>query len=229
MKAILLLHGFKRNGEDDFGQVHDFFLSLGVDKVYAEEWFDNYDKKTMTLKYFEARTKEIAKKILNDGVTELKIVTYSTGVMLTPNICNILKNIDIKIYSIVPPIKIPLSRWVSSGFNSLKIQKKLKKKMGKERYKRLKTASIENRTREKYPIRISVFINEVRMRQWKKVIANPNIEYLISRVDEFIDAEKVEAILTKNKRKITVREFSHAEALKRDKEVALEWLKEVMK
>lgn len=229
MKAILLLHGFKRNDEDDFGQIHDFFLTLNADKVYNEVWFENYDVKTLNKKYFIWRSKDIAKKIKEDGITELNIVAYSSGIFLVPIIKKELSEIKVNTFSIATPLKIKFARWIPASINSYKMQKKLKKKMGKERYARLKDRAEATKTREKHPIKIMTFINKIRLKYRKDIINDKDIKYLISPTDEYMKTSATNKILSKRNRHITLTDFSHLEIMKSQKDIVIEWINKEMK
>ncbi len=227
-KAVLLLHGFKRNNKDDFEEVMPFIETLGFDKIYNEVWFDNYDKKTLDYKYSLKRVEEIVELINNDKHEEVTIIAYSTGSLIGALISEKLTAKNVDYYSITPPYKIYFWRYISLAFKLLKMDKKLRKRLGEERYTRLKQKQIETKTIEQYPISIIVFISHQIIRRYKNSLKKiENGKFLLSSTDDKVVVKVTNKVVSKNKtNKITVKEFNHDNILRGEKEIFIEWMKE---
>ncbi len=225
-KAVLLLHGFKRNNKDDFEEVMPFIETLGFDKIYNEVWFDNYDKKTLDYKYSLKRVEEIVELINNDKHEEVTIIAYSTGSLIGALISEKLTAKNVDYYSITPPYKIYFWKYISLAFKLLKMDKKLRKRLGKERYTRLKQKQIETKTIEQYPISIIVFISHQIIRRYKKSLKKiENGKFLLSSTDDKVVVKVTNKVVSKNKtNKITMKEFNHDNILRGEKEIFIEWM-----
>lgn len=228
---LLLLHGFKKNGVDDFEKVTSFFNENLKDyEILNEEWFDNYNLATMKRKYFLKRVNEISDLINVEKPDKLIIVAFSTGSIIASLIVKKIKISNVSIFSIVPPIKINFSKWLPIAWKQFKSNKKLKKKLGKKRFKRIKEKQQENKKIEKYPIRIINFINLVRLRYRKKILKhNFKILFLFSENDTFVKTAAILKKIDKNKYDITVKKFDHDQILKKNNSIFIEWFEEKYK
>ncbi len=227
-KAVLLLHGFKRNNKDDFEEVMPFIETLGFDKIYNEVWFDNYDKKTLDYKYSLKRVEEIVELINNDRHEEVTIIAYSTGSLIGALISEKLTAKSVDYYSITPPYKIYFWRYISLAFKLLKMDKKLRKRLGEERYTRLKQKQIETKTIEQYPISIIIFISHQIIRRYKNSLKKiENGKFLLSSTDDKVVVKVTNKVVSKNKtNKITMKEFNHDNILRGEKDIFIEWMNE---
>ncbi len=230
-KAVLLLHGFKRNNKDDFEEVMPFIETLGFDKIYNEVWFDNYDKSTLDYKCSLKRVEEIVELINNSNHEEVTIIAYSTGSLIGALISEKLTTRKVNYYSITPPYKIYFWRYISLAIKLLKMDKKLKKRFGEERYNRLKEKQIENKTIEQYPISIIVFISHQIIRRYKNSLKKiENGKFLLSSTDDKVVVKVTNKVVSKNKtNKITMKEFNHDNILRGEKDIFIEWIKDNIK
>lgn len=231
-KAILLLHGFKRNDIDDFSDVVDFIEEISkqidAEKIYNETWFENYKKDTLNLNYFDKRVNEIVQLIENDSIEELTIICFSTGTIIGSIIASKLKDVKINFFGVAPTLKAHILKWRKTLIKMKKNETQLKNRLGLERYERLKQKKIENRVIEKYPVKIIFFI-------WKKIIGKrkkellkiKNAKFLIAEDDHIVKSCVAIKKLSKNEgNEITVKDFSHDLILRKEKEIFKDWLKE---
>ncbi len=226
--TILLLHGFKRNGEDDWAQLHDFFSEFEVDHVYNEHWFENHDKETLNLNHFYNRSTEIAMKINADHTDKLIIVSYSAGVTFASNLVEKLNVKEVEFIGVVPTLKIHLVKWLKTLTKMRRANKNLKAKLGKERYHRLIKKQKEERKMEKYPYAIFNFMFfKVISKHGKQLAKIKNAKFLVSRHDHIAKAKHSIKKLEKDNH-IIVADFEHDLILKRDKHIFQEWFKSVV-
>lgn len=223
MENLLLLHGFKRAGEDDFLQITPFLSQFNL---YNEEYFDNYDLKTLNKKYLLKRIDEIANKINSDGIEDLTIIGYSAGAIIAPLIKKKLNIKNVLILAIVPPIKVLFSKWLFKPMANIRKSNKIKSKIGKERYEQLKNKKVKQF--EKYPLRIMSFINNTRLKYRKFILKEDNIIFLFSKNDEFIKTKSCVKLILKNKQEFSILEFSHSEIMKSQKDIFIKWFEEVI-
>lgn len=227
-KAILLLHGFKRNNVNDFEQVEDFISEiskeLNVSEVYNEIWFHNYEKKTLSLKYFDKRAKEVAKKISDAKIDELIVIGYSTGTIFAANVIEKLNIAKVQFLGIAPTFKPHIWKWRKTLKKMKQVEKELIKKLGKERYKRIKKAKHNENDAEKYPLKIIFYL-------WKKVIGKrkgplekyKGGKFLIAKDDHIVKSDVAIKILSKSN-EITVEDFVHDLITRKEKQILIDWL-----
>lgn len=228
-KTILLLHGFKRNGVDDFEQLHDYFSQYKNEyEIINETYFDNYDKKTLTDKYLNKKVDSIAERLKDKE--QVIFMGYSTGSIIAAMVADRLpKTVDYYIWAMVPPIKIVLMKWVPMGYRIWKKEKVLKKKMGNERYEALKSKAQANKTIEKYPVTISKYINVLRKKYQKLLLRQKNTSYLLAKDDKFVHTPRIIKKLNKYNRDYEILIFSHNLLLNRDKQIFIEWFEKKIK
>lgn len=221
---ILLLHGFKRNDENDFEELEEYF-DKKYDLVMNEVYFENYKKETLNEKHVHNVVSEIAKKINYIKPKRFDILGYSTGSIVAPLVkSKISKDIKVTIFSISPPTTILLAKWVPESINSLKMNRKLKNKMGKERYNRLKKVQEEHKTIEKYPVKIAIFINSFRKKYRKNLYKETDIYFLLSSIDTFVKTKTINKRLSKFNHNITLTKYKHEEITRKDKEILINWI-----
>lgn len=222
-KTLLLLHGFKRNGIDDFKNIHEYLSKYEKDfNIINETYFDNYKKETLNVKYLNEQVNRIANSL--KGQKEVIILGYSTGSVIASMVVNRLSS-DVKtyIYAMVPPIKIVFAKWIPMGFEIRKKEKQLKKKLGKERYKYIKEKSQANKNLEKYPVYISLYINKLRKKYRNLLLKQENATYLLSEEDLYVHTKKIVKKLKKYNREYEVKKFTHDLLLSRDKDIFIKW------
>lgn len=228
-KTILLLHGFKRNGVDDFEKTHPYFEQYKNEfNVINLTYFENYDKSTLNDKYLN--------KVVNDIVDQLKdqeeviMMGYSTGGIIGAMIASRLpKNVKTHIFAMMPPIKIVFAKWIPMGFRIITKERKIKKRIGKERYTKIKKSRQENRNMEKYPVTISIYINKLRKKYQKLLLNQENIHYLLAAEDTYVNTPKIIKKLEKRHRDYEIRKFKHDLLLKSEQYVFEEWFEDKFK
>ncbi len=234
-KAILLVHGFKRNDVNDFEEVQDYIdglaSKLGVEKIYNEVWFENYKKETLNLEYFDKRVNEVSELINKENYDEIYIIGYSTGTLFSTNLIQKLNIEKINFYGIAPPTKAHILKW----FKTLRVlrskEKELKKKLGKERYARIKKAQHDNQVKEKYPMKIIFFMfRGVIAKRKKYLLKTKNAHFLVAKDDHIIKANKAIKQLSKNgTNTIEVKDFTHDLILRKNKQIFYDWMDKVFK
>ncbi len=181
---LILIHGLKKHNENVFGEFEKFLQENEAIKkfnIINFYYYDNLDKNTINHKLFK---EEINKILKEHSDKETYVLSYSMGstaaLTLTSNFPNITK-----IYALVPVFKITQGLWIKKIFTNLKKAKKLKKKLGKERYLRLKALK-EKGGSEKYPIRLITQIDLFRKKNKKEVknLKNKKIKIIFSTNDE---------------------------------------------
>ncbi len=161
-KSLIFIHGFKKHKENIFQSLeekllqNDFFADF---KIINLNYYDNLDKKSINNQLF--------KTIIIDKLEELKdedvfIVGYSVGGLVSLTLTQKYPNIK-KIVALAPVYKIAFFSWPTKIINNYKTSLKIKKKVGKERYQRLKLLQKKGIS-EKYPIRITTQINYFRLK-----------------------------------------------------------------
>lgn len=225
-KAILLLHGFKRNDVDDFEEVHEFINTLGAEKVYNEIWFDNYDKETLNLKHLDKRVQEIADKINADAPEELVIIAYSTGTIIGSMVKEKLNTKNVQFIGVAPTLAAHILKWKKTLKNMKVAEKELREKLGEERYERLKKLKEDQQATEKYPVTIIFFMWRKVIGKRKKALAKiKGASFLIATDDHIVKTNKAIKVLKKNN-KITVKDFTHDLIVRKEKDIFIEFVKE---
>ncbi len=186
-KIILLVHGYKRHEQHDFDDFYHYAkekVGCQIERIY---WFDNYAKETLTIKSFLSQIDKVMDKYSDK---EIIIISYSMGASLFLTEGYKWKNIT-DIISIFPTYYISHFGWLGKIVKTIKLRRKLRKKLSKERYKRL-LKSKEKAPVEKYPIRLTLKINHFRMyllRNFGK-ISNKNLHIFLNQKDEVNKTKK---------------------------------------
>lgn len=234
-KAILLLHGFKRNDIDDFEEVQDYIKTvadrIGAEKVYNEIWFENYEKETLNLKHFDKRVKEISTKINNENYDEVVIISFSSGTIVAANVKELLTAKSVKYYGVTPTIKPHILKWIKTLTRLTKANKKLKKKLGKERYDRLKQVKTENQVSEKYPVKIILYMFKGVIGKRKKALVKiKDANFLVASDDHIVKTKVAIKKLSRNgTNNIVSKDFTHDYILRRERQIFIEWLDSELK
>lgn len=212
-RVILLIHGFKRGNENDFEYLEESLLQFNL-PVINFEYYDNYDKKTLNWKAF---FKKISKQMEELKDNEIIIIGYSIGAIIGIYLENYYPNVN-QVISIYPAFKIHFFDWIKRLKDLYFKRRRLKKKIGKDRFKKLNEAAKQNKIVEKYPVKITRNINIFRSRLRRK-IKNININktvLILSEVDEVVHYKKTYKYINKFNidDKIIFFNLSHYSALK---------------
>lgn len=183
-KILIFIHGFKKKGKNDF----DIFLKNNIDelseyKIIKVNYYDGNDKSTINPEYFDNVINKIFKKYEKSDV---KVIAYSFGCLLALKNARRYNNIK-NIYLSMPTLFIDYKEWVNYFKLMRKKEKILKKKLGKERYKIIKSKMFD-----KYPVRIGKSINKYISNNRKNIseISGRNISIIYSKDDEISVPEK---------------------------------------
>lgn len=228
---MLLLHGYRVNNEDDFAELHDYFSKFNEYEVMNEDWFDNYNLDTLNSKHLTSVVNDISNRINNKQPKEVVIVAYSTGALVALLIKDLLECSNIRYYAMVAPYKVSIWEW-NKRFKDLRRQEEaLIKRMGKERYEKLKAVKIEQGKLEKYPIEIFKFIyKDIIRKHGRKLSKINNGNFLLAKDDHVIDTEVTLKAISKDKsNNISIEDFKHDQLLKQDKEIFINWFYNVFK
>jgi len=189
-KNIILIHGFKKHQENVFLDFEKYIKDNNLEEefnIINFTYYDNLDKATIHHKLF----KKTIQTILEENKDkEIFVLGYSMGSTAALTLTSEFDNIT-KIYTLVPVFKIDSMLWIKRIINNLKKAKKLKKKLGKERYLRLKKMK-EKGGSEKYPIRLVSQINLFRKANKKDVkgLSQKKIKMIFSTNDEINNLKK---------------------------------------
>ncbi len=232
-KVILLLHGLKKYNKDDFSHLEEFFNEYSNEyDINNITWYNNYDKKTMNLKHLARVLDSVSYDINRKGYKEIVIVAYSTGNIIANKLIQQLTYPDrVKLFGVVPAVEVTPEDWVDGAKEALAKKKEIQSKLGNKRFKILYKKMIEAKKSEQYPVKMIQYV-------YKKIIAPEghslglieNGKFLLAKNDSVVKNDITEAILKENgTNKVTIKEFSHQEALKQDKEVFIDWFRKEFK
>ena len=105
MKEIILIHGFQKNGENDFKSLIELLKNNENYNLKYIKYFDNYDKKTFKKRKIYKEINNVLKNCNKNAI----VICYSTGCILTSRIY--FKNKYMyKTLFIAPPIKINVDK-----------------------------------------------------------------------------------------------------------------------
>ncbi len=191
-KHLVLIHGFKKHQENIF---KDLEIFLNEDELINENfeietisYYDNLDKETISRKHFELT---IIKKFEELKNKDVYVIGYSMGGLVSLTLTHKYENIK-NIISLAPVYKLPgFFDWPKRVISNYRVTRKMKKKLGKERYARLKSLKKKGIS-EKYPTRIVIEINRFRLkiRKQTKNLLDKNILIIFSKNDEVNDLKK---------------------------------------
>jgi len=195
-EVIIFIHGFKTKDVNDFDNFVKQNKDIYKDKEFVIfDFYESNNKKTINSKSFETKINDVFKKYSD---REVKVIAYSFGSVIAikkaidfPNIKNIYLN--------VPAFHIYYLKWISSIKHHQKKNKKLKKKIGKERYKSLSKKIGANENFSIIAREISKYI--IKNRKYIKKINNRNIMISYSGIDEISNNDKTIPFLKKNLKK----------------------------
>ncbi len=191
-KHLVLIHGFKKHQENIFKDLEIFLNedvlineNFEIEKIF---YYDNLDKETISKKHFEST---IIKKFDELKDKDVYVIGYSLGALVSLTLTSKYENIK-NIISLAPVYKLPgFFDWPKRVISNYRVTRKMKKKLGKERYARLKSLK-KTGISEKYPTRIVIEINRFRLkiRNQTKHLIDKNILIIFSKNDEVNDLKK---------------------------------------
>lgn len=226
-KIMILLHGFKRNNEDDFGRIHHFFNKFKPEyEIMNVIWYDNYNKATLKRSYLDLLLAQIAFDINSVDYDEISIISYSTGNIVAIYLLDKLRQKDkVSFYGTVPPFEVEKYKWTVRLKEAASYRKKLKKELGSERYKRIQKKLKETKKVEKYPLQILNYVftkiikpDGYRIGEIKKGY------FLLAEDDQVVNTKVAKEQLSKSVgNDIVVAKFKHDQLFKLDQEVFIKW------
>lgn len=227
-KIMILLHGFKRNNEDDFGRVRHFF-----DKYKKEGWdiknviwYDNYNKKTLNRNYLNLLLSQIALDINFENYEEIVIVAYSTGNVVAMYLIDKIVNKDaITFYGTVPPFEIEKVKWIDRIKESNNYKKQLRKKLGVRRYLHIQRLMKKEKRTEKYPLKILNYVfNKIIRPDGYRIGEIKDGFFLLAKDDQVVDTKVSYREITKSQyNDVEIRDFRHDQLFKLNQEVFISW------
>ncbi len=181
---LILIHGLKRKNEQTFQAFKEYVkkhYATSFENIIDFEYYDNSDKTTINAKDFEHKIYDVLNQYRDD---EVYLLGYSMGGVAALTLSQEFSNIT-KIFTLVPVFKIKVLDWPKKIINNLKKQRVLKKKLGKERYLRLKKLQQQGIS-EQYPVRVISQINRFRRRNKKHLVKleNRKLGIIFSTNDE---------------------------------------------
>ncbi len=232
-RMMILLHGFKRNNEDDFGRVHHFFKRYEDDfEIKNVIWYDNYNKKTLNKKYLDILLSQVALDINLENPDDIVIVAYSTGNVVAMYLIDKIKNKDkVRFFGTVPPFDIEKFKWIDRLKEQSRYKKSLRKKLGLKRYLRVQKIMKKNKQTEKYPLQIINYVfTKIIKPDGFRVGEIENGHFLLALDDQVVSTPTAYRELKKHKSNdITIVDFKHDQLFKLDQEVFIEWFSEKFK
>ncbi len=226
-KVMILLHGFKRNNEDDFGRVHHFFDQYRNEyDIKNIIWYDNYNKKTLNRKHLDFVLSQVALDVNVSGYEDIVIVAYSTGNVVAMYLMDKLKNRDkVRFFGTVPPFEIEKFKWIERLQDGMKYKKSLKRKLGVRRYYRIQRKLKQQQRTEKYPIQISSYVyHKIIKPDGYRIKEIKDGYFLLALNDQVVKTSVAYRELTKSpENDITVEDFRHDQLFKLNQEVFMNW------
>ncbi len=197
--VLILIHGFKRQGKNEFEYFEKYLKDnnkLSDFKIINFLYYENDNEETLNSKKMKSIILNILEENRNSNVW---IVGYSMGGLAGLSLSNDYDNIE-KIVAIFPPFKIYLLDWISRSFKNIKLKRNIKKRVGKEKYKKILERSKRTKVIEKHPIKVSLSMVNFRnkLRKDIKKVKNKKIKIYFSNMDEVVWTEKSEKYIQKN-------------------------------
>ena len=197
-KTVILIHGFKRQKKNDFA-----FFQLYAEKIYPEiefisfDYYINNDKKTLSSKKYKKRIIEVFEA--HKDQEDVMVIGYSIGAGSALSLTKNYENIT-RIVAIYPAIKVVIFDWIKKLYYNWKKTRKIKKKLGKEKYDKIKDRFHENKLVEKYPFTIVLSVNwfRFRTRKFLSELKNREIRIYLSEKDEIVNFGKSTKYINKN-------------------------------
>ncbi len=185
-EVIIFIHGFKTKDINDFDEFVNKYKSKLTNKELVNfDFYDSNKKETINKRNFDLKITEVFEKYKERKV---KVIAYSFGSIVAMKNSLKYENID-DIYLVVPALYIHYMDWISSIKKNKSKLKKLKKKLGKERFDSFmknnsvsKNYSLISRTVHKY-----IKAN----RKHLKKLKNKNIYVSYSEKDTISNNDKV--------------------------------------
>ncbi len=229
-KMMILLHGFKRNNEDDFGRIQKYFGKFSNEyDIRNVIWYDNYNKRTLNRAHLDLILSQLALDIKIDKPTEIVIVAYSTGNVVAMYLLDKIQDkSNVKFYGTVPPFEIERFKWVERLREQNLYRKKLRKKLGTFRYYRIRNKMFQNRQTEKYPIAIANYCySKIIKPDGHRLGEITNGYFLLAENDQVVNTKLAYNELSKSPgNDITIKKFKHEQLFKLNQEVFIEWFEE---
>ena len=219
--TILLIHGFKRNNRDDFKFLKEH-LSVNFNvEVISFSYYSSNNKKTINNKNFK---REILNSI-KDVNGKIDIIGYSLGGFSSLTLFSKNKKIE-NIYAIFPPFKISFFNWILKLKNNWNKKRLMKKRIGKDKFKKIQLRYKQSSMLEKHPIKLIHEINVFRFKNKRKIKfnQNKNIKILFSNSDPIVNNKRTITYINKKIHSSNQLEFkmvnnSHFEALNKNSDV----------
>ncbi len=229
-KMMILLHGFKRNNDDDFARVRNYLGKFSKEyDIKNVIWYDNYNKRTLNRNHLDLILSQLALDITLDEPEEIVIIGYSTGNVVAMYLMDKIKDPSkVTFYGTVPPFEIEKFKWVERLKEQAAYKKKLRKKLGTFRYLRIRNKLYKNKKTEKYPIAIANYCyNKIIKPDGHRVGEITNGYFLLAENDQVVNTKVAYKELTKHSENdVTVRKFKHDQLFKLNQEVFIEWFEE---
>ncbi len=230
-KVMILLHGFKRNNEDDFGRIKRY-LSKYEDEyeIHNVIWYDNYNRRTLHKSHMLHVLAKVAGKVNKIEPKETVIIAYSTGNIVAMYLIDMLDNKDnIRFFGTVPPFEVEMFKWVQRLKEGQEYKKKLRNKLGWRRYNSIQRKLRKQKQTEKYPLAIANYVhNKIIKPDGYRVGEIKNGKFLLALDDQVVNTKVAYRELNKegHNNDITIEDFRHDQLFKLHQEVFIKWFEE---
>lgn len=208
-KIVILLHGFKKKDFDDFNHFVNYAKGKTKYKIVPNQyWYDNHDKSSLNWQKMSSSLDKIV-----DGYKDKEIILIGYSMGGVASFREAAKNDNvISFMALYPAFYINFKGWVKVLLNNIKKWKEMRKRLGKERYKRMKQLKSKG-VSEKYPITLAWNINLFRKKQIKYIsrLKNKKIFLVWSKNDEVTQDDRVFKMLDKKLNK-KLNNFTKLEA-----------------
>ena len=192
-EVIIFIHGFKQKDINDFDVFVKKYESNFKDKEFVIfDYYSSTDLDTINEESFDKRVIEVLDKYKDRKV---KIISYSFGTAISMKNLSSYDNIK-DIYLIAPSFYVYTTRWIKSIYKFKKKNKKLEKKLGKERYESLKKQIGGDIKFREISKTISKYIKN--NRKYFKETEGKNIIVTYSKNDEVAKNKKMIKYINKN-------------------------------
>ncbi len=229
-KVMILLHGFKRNNEDDFGRVKNYFSKFEDEyEIKNVIWYDNYNKRTLHKRHLHAILNQVAHDVNQQAPEEIVIVAYSTGNIVAMYLMDKLEHAEkVRFFGTVPPVEIEKFKWIERLKEMRYYKRDLRKRLGRKRYNRVQRKLRKERQTEKYPLTIANYVYTKIIKPDGHRIAEVEGGYFLLALDDQVVNTKLSyrEISKNGTNDIVIEDFKHDQLFKLNQEVFIKWFDE---
>ena len=186
-KVTILIHGFKRQDHDDFGDFYKYAVNKVDHELVLITYYEN--NKRSTLHWRKWRT-ILDNEIKKHKGKHINLVGYSMGALAAIRLAAVHEDVK-SVYAFYPPFRIIFWDWIGRLWNNSKDLRAAKRKMGRKKWKRVKKLRKKG-VSEKYPALITTNMHQFQLhnRKFIKWIEGIRLHVVLSDTDEIVHTPK---------------------------------------